>query len=97
MVECKNKLSILFAHSDLTSVILDARLGFQIKKGYAITFVFATDEVLAKWKKIVLPYSAGLERRVADIKASSTKIGLNFNLKILPNHELEIFMKFAAD
>jgi len=65
-------------------VILDARLGFQIERGYAITFLFATDEVVTKWAKIVLPYSAGLERRVAAIEALSTKIGFNFTFEGSP-------------
>ena len=84
MAACKYKLPATFSYSDSSRVILDARLGFQIKRGYAITFLYATDEALAKWKKIVLPYSAGLERRVADIEALSTKIGFNFTFEAPP-------------
>ncbi|KAK0628276.1 hypothetical protein B0T17DRAFT_486756 [Bombardia bombarda] len=56
--------------------ILDARLGYEIKKGYTITFMFATDDVLAGWTKMILPYSQELANKVAAME--STKIGVNF-------------------
>ncbi|KAJ5860645.1 uncharacterized protein N7529_007955 [Penicillium soppii] len=59
-------------------VILDARLGFKIEQGYAITFLFATDEVIANWAKMTLPYSKGLEHKVRDLEMLSAKIGVNF-------------------
>jgi hypothetical protein len=62
-------------------VILDARLGFQIEQGYAITFLFATDEVIANWAKMALPYSKGLEHEVRDLEKLSAKIGLNFTFE----------------
>ncbi|KAJ6001019.1 hypothetical protein N7481_001428 [Penicillium waksmanii] len=62
-------------------VILDARLGFQIEQGYAITFLFATDEVIANWAKMSLPYSKGLEQKVRDLELLSAKIGLNFTFE----------------
>ncbi|KAJ5556654.1 hypothetical protein N7513_001775 [Penicillium frequentans] len=64
-------------------VILDARLGFQIEQGYAITFLFATDEVIANWAKMALPYSEGLEHKVRDLEMLSAKIGLNFTFEDL--------------
>ncbi|KAK5212200.1 hypothetical protein LTR41_002442 [Exophiala xenobiotica] len=70
---CKSK-EIEFTDGGL--VILDARLGFETKKGYAITFMFATDEVLAGWPKMILPDSPGLVAKVIDMK--SPKIGVNF-------------------
>ncbi|KAI0388406.1 hypothetical protein F5Y17DRAFT_452932 [Xylariaceae sp. FL0594] len=65
-------------------VILDARLGFEIKQGYAITFLFAVDEVVAKWAKIILPYSEGLAKKVADMEKESIKIGLNVAFQTSP-------------
>lgn len=62
-------------------MILDARLGFQIEQGYAITFLFATDEVIANWAKMSLPYSKGLEQKVRDLEMLSAKIGLNFTFE----------------
>ncbi|KAJ5111751.1 hypothetical protein NUU61_001381 [Penicillium alfredii] len=62
-------------------VILDARLGFQIEKGYAITFLFATDEVIANWAKMTLPYSVGLEQKVKNLEILSANIGLNFKFE----------------
>ncbi|AEO57119.1 hypothetical protein MYCTH_2056329 [Thermothelomyces thermophilus ATCC 42464] len=65
-------------------VILDARLGFEIKEGYAITFLYATDEVIANWAKIVLPYSKALVEKVSDMEKESTRIGLNFAFEVSP-------------
>lgn len=62
-------------------MILDARLGFQIEQGYAITFLFATDEVIANWAKMTLPYSKELEHKVRDLEMQSAKIGLNFTFE----------------
>jgi hypothetical protein len=62
-------------------VVLDARLGFQIEQGYAITFLFATNEVVANWAKMTLPYSEGLERKVRELEMLSTKIGHNFTFE----------------
>ena len=60
-------------------VILDARLGFEIRQGYAITFMFATDDVLAAWPKMILPNLRMLIEKVADME--SPKIGVNFEFK----------------
>lgn len=59
-------------------VILDARVCFEIKQGYTMTFMFATEDVLVKWRKIVLPNSTILRNQVAEIENISPKIGLNF-------------------
>ncbi|KAK4118164.1 hypothetical protein N657DRAFT_667302 [Parathielavia appendiculata] len=64
--------------------ILDARLGFEIKQGYAITFLFAVDEVIANWAKIVLPYSEALVGKVSEMGRESKKIGLNFTFEASP-------------
>ncbi|KAF2177368.1 hypothetical protein K469DRAFT_720701 [Zopfia rhizophila CBS 207.26] len=60
-------------------VIRDARLYAETKTGYAITFIFATDEVLAAWPKITLPNSPELVRKVVNME--SPKIGVNFAIK----------------
>ncbi|KZL67538.1 hypothetical protein CT0861_00342 [Colletotrichum tofieldiae] len=57
-------------------VVLDARLAFEIKIGYAITFIFATDEVVAAWPKISLPNSPEVVRKVVNME--SQKIKVNF-------------------
>ncbi|KAF2240204.1 hypothetical protein BU26DRAFT_556993 [Trematosphaeria pertusa] len=60
-------------------VIRDARLYAESKTGYAITFIFATAEVLAAWPKIILPNSPELVRKVVNME--SPKIGVNFAIK----------------
>jgi hypothetical protein len=40
--------------------------------------MFATEDVLVKWPKIVLPDSTILRDQVAEIENISPKIGLNF-------------------
>jgi len=57
-------------------VILDARICFEMEQGYAITFMFATDEVLKAWPKMILPNSRMLIANVANME--SPKIGVNF-------------------
>ncbi|KAB2099594.1 hypothetical protein AG0111_0g12091 [Alternaria gaisen] len=57
-------------------VIRDPRLYIESRTGYAITFMFAKEEVLAGWPKIVLLDKPGLREKVA--KMESTKIGVNF-------------------
>lgn len=56
---------------------MDARLGFEIKTGYAITFMFGTEDVVASWPKIVLPNSAPLVKKIELMETRSEKIGLN--------------------
>ncbi|KAJ3494997.1 hypothetical protein NLG97_g3709 [Lecanicillium saksenae] len=58
-------------------VIMDARLGFEIRTGYAITFMFGTEDVVASWPKIVLPNSAVLAKKIEIMEARSKRIGLN--------------------
>ena len=62
----------------ITRVILDARLCFEIKKGYAITFMFGTEDVVIRWPKIDLPNSTILLEKVASLEKESQKISLNF-------------------
>lgn len=57
---------------------MDARLCFEIKKGYAITFLFGTEDVVASWPKIGIPYSAELEEKVKALEQRSKTIGVNF-------------------
>jgi hypothetical protein len=62
-------------------VIFDARLGFEIKRGYAITFMFATPDLIVSWPKIALPYSTRLAEKAAELERKSVKIGLNFTFQ----------------
>lgn len=48
--------------------IFDARIGFELKEGYAITFEFATADVIKTWPKIVLPSSPELIQKVGDME-----------------------------
>lgn len=43
-----------------------------------IIFLFATEEVVARWPKITIPYSAVLAEKVATIKRKSAQIRFNF-------------------
>ncbi|KAM7188712.1 hypothetical protein V8F33_010482 [Rhypophila sp. PSN 637] len=71
-----------FPHGGL--VILDARLGFEIKEGYAITFLFAEEEVIVKWPKIGLPYSKALAEKVSSMEKEMPTIRLNFSFDASP-------------
>ena len=67
--------------ADYCRTILDVRLGFTVTKGFAITFVFAVQELVDGWDKMQLPHSPELEKLVADINSKSKKIGTNFKFK----------------
>lgn len=43
-----------------------------------MTFMFAAEDVLVKWPKIVLPNSTILRDKMVEIQNISPKIGLNF-------------------
>jgi hypothetical protein len=63
--------------------IFDARIGFELKEGYAITFEFATIDVVEKWPKMMLPSSAELIQKVGDMERDLEnrkfqKIRMNF-------------------
>jgi hypothetical protein len=78
---CKLLLYIAVACSNISHrIIFDARIGFEIKKGYAITFEFATINVVEKWPKMILPSSLELIQKVADMESDlvNRKIRMNF-------------------
>ena len=63
--------------------IFDARIGFELKEVYAITFEFATADVVKNWPKMVLPSSPELIQKVGDMERDLEnrkfqKIGMNF-------------------
>ncbi|PNY23835.1 Uncharacterized protein TCAP_06223 [Tolypocladium capitatum] len=57
-------------------VIRDARLCVSITEGYAITFGFATEDLVAGKPKMLLPNLNALKRKVAEME--SPGIGVNF-------------------
>lgn len=96
MEACKLTPRILFplwAEVD-SRVILDARPAFEIQSGYAITFIFAADEVVASWPKIVLPNSSGVIRKVVGMETS--KIKVNFAVQVSPKKKRLICMPFDS-
>ncbi|KAJ4179570.1 hypothetical protein NW767_014582 [Fusarium falciforme] len=58
-------------------VMFDARLSIELKKGYVIAFLFATEDVVAKWPPMLLPDLPGLAEKVRN-EMESDKIGVNF-------------------
>jgi hypothetical protein len=73
-------LPILQSHCFDTSrrAIFDARISFEIKQGYAITFEFATVDVVEKWPKMNLPDTPGLAQKVANMESSKIRISFAF-------------------
>ena len=49
--------------------------------------MFATEDVIANWAKIVLPQSTALKDKVAEIEKLNTKIGLNFTFQAVNDGE----------
>ena len=72
---------MLFDHTARTClitcrVVRDARLRLKITKGYVITLIFATDQLVAGWPKMILPKSTALEEKVSTMQ--SQDVGVNF-------------------
>lgn len=76
MAACKSHTRFQSCSNITSRVIVDARLAFEIKQGSPITSVFATEDELKGWAKIVLPKSEDLVRKVAEME--SKRIGVNF-------------------
>ena len=57
-------------------VILDSRVDYEMKEGYAITFEFATDDIIKNWSKMRVP--AKLGQKVAGMQ--SEMIRVNFEV-----------------
>lgn len=60
----------------MNRIIVDARLGFKVVQGFAITFGFARREELKEWAKMRLPKTPSLIDKVAGMESST--IGTNF-------------------
>ena len=88
MVACKLLLcSVVVCINIFCRTIFDARIGFELKEGYAITFEFATIDVVERgdkpWPKMVLPSSPELIQKVGDMERDLEnrkfqKIRMNF-------------------
>ena len=64
-------------------VILDARLGREIREGYAITAIFTSEELVARFElpQMLLPDSPGLRKKITEMQEQSQNIRLNFTFK----------------
>ena len=60
------------------SAVLDGRIGFELHEGYAITFEFATTDVIQKWPKMTLPNSPGLAEKVAAMQSRCVRLNFSF-------------------
>jgi hypothetical protein len=59
-------------------VLHDARLYVEIKTGYAITFLFATDEAIALWPPITLPNLPEFVQKANDMMSRTIGLNLEF-------------------
>ncbi len=50
-------------------VILDSRVDYEMKEGYAITFEFATDDIIETWSKMKVP--AKLGQKMASVQSET--------------------------
>lgn len=72
-----NSKDLEFSDDDHLKMIVDARLGLELKKGYAIAFVFATEDALNRWPPMFLPNVSTLKQKVQD-EMDSPDVGVNF-------------------
>jgi len=58
--------------------IVDARLAFEIKQGSPITSVFAAEDELKRWAKIILPKSDDIMRKVTEMESERLGVNVSF-------------------
>lgn len=63
----------------MRSVILDSRVDYEMKKGYAITFEFATDDIIENWPKMKVP--AKLGQKVASMQTETIRVNYELALE----------------
>lgn len=83
--DCKLLLHIEITCSDIPyRAICDSRTRFEIKKGYAIIFEFATPDIVVRWQKMKLPSSPELIKKVGDMEKDlvNRKVKMNFVFRI---------------
>jgi hypothetical protein len=61
------------------SVIRDARLYVEMQSGYGFHLLFAEDEILAPYPKLIVPNQPELVRKIEELQTS--KMRINFELK----------------
>lgn len=61
----------------LRRILSDARVGIEMEEGYVISFLFATEDVVAKWPPMFLPNDPRLKEKVRN-EMESSDIGVNF-------------------
>lgn len=66
-------------------VTFDARTCVEIQRGYALTFLFATEDVLSTWPPMYLPNLTMLHDKVSEMESS--EIGVNFAFRENPKTE----------
>ncbi len=59
--------------------ILDGRLSFKLLNGYDVIMVFAVQERLSKFAKMILPDTPELRAQVGDM--TTPKIGFNYEYR----------------
>lgn len=59
-------------------VILDARVGYEIKQGYVIVFEFAEHGIVDGWKKMMLPGIKALRDKVQQMQSEDISVNFAF-------------------
>ncbi|RTE71387.1 hypothetical protein BHE90_014214 [Fusarium euwallaceae] len=60
-------------------VILDSRVDYEMTEGYAITFEFATDDIIENWPKLEVP--AKLGQKVASMQSETIRVNYELALE----------------
>ncbi|KAK8144788.1 hypothetical protein G3M48_005346 [Beauveria asiatica] len=68
-------------------VILDARIKYEIKTGYAITFELGTEDLVRDWPKMELPKLEVLERKVASMQSAEVQLNFTFDPSLVAKPE----------
>lgn len=69
----------------LLRVAFDARTCIEIQRGYALTFLFATEDVVSIWPPMYLPNVPRLRKKVSEMRTN--EVGANFAFRGSPGQQ----------
>lgn len=79
MAECElPHCDVITSANEWRRAVLDGRIGFELNEGYAITFEFATVDVVERWPKLTLPNTPGLAEKVIAMQSPNIRINFAF-------------------
>lgn len=80
MADCElPRYNVILSTDGRCRAVFDGRIGFELNKGYAITFEFATVDVVEIWPTMTLPNTPGLAEKVTAMQSPNIRINFTFD------------------